>query len=982
MTDWPIQFEHPTRLLGLLIIVPAVWLGLRSLSGLGPWRQRVAILLRAIVLALLVILLADPLYKRKLNNLSVIAIVDRSQSVPSPLQQQSLDYINTVAKSKPAEDRLGVVYAGEVALIHSLPNQAFVPVAGTPPFSGDRTNLEGAVRIAQAVLPGDTAKRILLLSDGNENIGDLRSAARIARANDIPIDIVSLNYDHEDEVIFERLVVPQNTRTGQTISAKCVLRSTRGAKGRLVLEDNGEVIDLDPASPAMSMPVTLDRGLNVTTILLPIRASGIHRFQASFTPDKPGEDTVPANNTGVGVTFVYGKGRIMVVDADGVSGRELTTILRAAQVETEYRPADQFPAELVNLMEYDAVILANPPNSVFSLSQQEMMTRYVHDLGGGLIMVGGPDAFGAGGWIGSPVETALPVDLDPPQKQQMPKGALVLIMHSVEMPNGNYWGEQVAIAAVKALSRLDLVGVIDYDFQRGNDWVYPLSPVGDKTAVISAIEKMQMGDMPDFNSGLQASLKALTECDAGQRHIIIISDGDPSPPTNDFLRRLKNANITVTGVAVFPHDPSNMQSLIMIAQATGGRFYHVTDPNKLPQIFIKETQVVRRPLIYEKTFAPKIIDPLSELTKGIQLTPPKLDGYVLTARKKELVENVIVSPEDDPILACRQYGLGRTVAFTSDTTSRWAKNWLTWSRFNQFWEQVVRWSMRSGESPNFQITSDVDGQRASIVVEAANPDSGFSNFIDFSGAAITPDLKSFPLRLQQIGPGRYQTDFNVNQSGVYVVNLQYTNGNKKGSVRGALAVPFAPEYHELKNNSPLLAEVAQISGGRVLTGDPHYDKLFDRNSLVLPFARHPLWKELSILWLLIFLCDVAVRRVVLDFQTLAAKIRQFLAKFRGQTTSETAVDTLKQHQLEVRKKLKKTVDSAVAQTRFEPTTATPPPPVAPAESRSEKTSTPPPTQPKPTDQPAPPSYLDRLKQAKNKAQERIKDDNKPSDEEK
>jgi uncharacterized membrane protein/Mg-chelatase subunit ChlD len=968
VTDFPLQFEHPLYLTGLAICVPAVWLGLRSMSGLGPFRQRVAIALRVLVLAILVVLLAGPLYAKRFKHLSVVAIVDRSRSVPANLQQEALGYLNTVCKTKPKEDRIGVVYAGETAMIRSLPNTSFSPVGGPTALTGDRTDLEGAVRMAMAVFPSDTAKRIVLISDGNENIGDLRGAAKIAEANKIPIDTVSMNYDHASEIMFERLIVPPNARTGQTISARCVLRSTAPATGQLLLEDSGALIDLDPKSPGLAMPVKLTPGLNVVTILLPIRSDGIHRFAATFTPDDPKTDTIAANNAGVGVTFIFGRGRTLVVDADGRSAGEIMEVLKGARIDAEYRRAELFPSDLVDLMEYDAILLANTPNSSFSLAQQEMMVRYVHDLGGGLVMTGGPEGFGAGGWIGSPVEEALPVVLDPPQKQQMPKGALALIMHSVEMPEGNYWGEQVAISAVRALSRLDLVGVMDYDFGHGGcAWIYPLSPVGDKEAVIAAIKKMQMGDMPDFAAGVNLAYNDLIKCDAGQKHIIIISDGDPSPPTYEMLTKLKEAKITATGVAVYPHSPADVQSLQRIAQITGGRFYHVTDPNQLPKIFIKETQVVRRPLIWEKTFTPRVINPLSELTKGIELTPPTLEGYVLTAEKKELVENVMTSPEGDPILASRQYGLGKTVAFTSDASSRWAKQWLGWPKFSQFWEQVVRWSMRSGESPNFQVSTDMEGQRATVQVEVTGQESGFSNFLDISGAVIDPGLKSIPVRLQQVGPGRYQADFPVSKPGNYVINLQYIDGKKTGMVRGALAVPFAPEFHDLKSNPALLAEVSEIGQGRKLSGNPQTDKFFDHASLAFPLERKPLWKELSILWLVLFLIDVAVRRVALDFKAFFRRV------FRGKSDrSQQAVDDLRKHQLEVKKKITRATEPAVAQTRYEPgspavevQTAREEKPVEPKVERQEKPE---------KDTSSEPSYLERLKQAKQKARDNMKEE--------
>ena len=84
-------------------------------------------------------------------------------------------------------------------------------------------------------------------------------------------------------------------------------------------------------------------------------------------------------------------------------------------------------------------------------------------MGGGLVMIGGPDAFGAGGWQGSKLEEVLPVNMDIPAQRQIPKGALVLVMHSCEMPDGNYWGEQCALkAAIETLSERDEIGVISY----------------------------------------------------------------------------------------------------------------------------------------------------------------------------------------------------------------------------------------------------------------------------------------------------------------------------------------------------------------------------------------------------------------------------------------------------------------------------------------------------------------------------------------
>lgn len=974
MPHLPIQFEQPTWLWGLLLVVPAIWLGRKSMSGLGPWRQRFAIAMRVVVLVLLVMLLAMPLYVRKFNHLSVMTIIDRSQSIPEDHAGAVIGYLQQVVGEMPKEDRLGIVEVGETALIQSLPNISPMPSDQGPAFVGDRTDLEAGVRIALAVFPDDTAKRVLLISDGNENAGNLREVAEIAKANDVAIDVLPITYNHDKEVMLERLITPHNARVGQTVAIRVVLRSSHATSGKLLLEANERAIDLDSNSEEMALPVTLELGLNVTTVFVPVSGGGVHRYRANFIPDREESDTLSSNNTGAAVTFVASRGNVLVVDADQVSATDILKVLADAKIATEYRLADDFPTDLLTLMSYDAVVLVNTPNSSFAYAQQEMIARYVQDMGGGLVMVGGPDSFGAGGWIGSPVEESLPVSLDPPQRQQMPKGALAMIMHSTEMPKGNFWGIQVAVAAAKSLSRLDLVGVIAYDWQQGGcAWVYPLSPAGNKAGVIAAIKKMQMGDMPDFQSGLNLAYNDLRMSNAGQKHVIIISDGDPAAPPLAQLNKMKAAKITVSTVAIGSHSmPNTMRG---IAHVTGGRFYNVSNPSKLPQIFVKEAQTVRRALISEETFVPRIVAPLSELTKGLELNPPPLDGYVLAVEKRELVETVMVGPQGDPILTSRQYGLGKTVAFTSGASSRWAGQWLNWPRFAQFWEQILRWSMRSDEAPNMQVITEVEGSTATVHVEATGEGDDFANFLDISGSVVNPDLSSERINMEQVGPGRYRAQFPAQQHGTYIVNLQYRDGEKMGLLRGAVSVPFAPEFRDLKSNPATLAEAAQITGGRVLSNKLDNDELFSHAGLIFPDARKPLWKQLALLWLVLFLMDVAVRRVAIDPAALMKRLRESIASRRSQPTPE-AVATLRAHQEAVKKKLKRdSAERRVAARRYEA------PPGAEQTQLLDQAQPGPPKPQKPEKTPieeippeSPTSYIDRLKQAKQQAEERMKND--------
>ncbi|MCK5176028.1 MAG: VWA domain-containing protein, partial [Planctomycetes bacterium] len=583
MTDYSYYFVQPWWLLGLLLVVPIIWLACRNLAALSRTRRTLATVLRCLVIIVLIALLARLTRSQKNEQLTVIAVIDRSRSIPAQLQQDALDYLAVALADKVPADQFAVVDISEIASISKLPSGDTEIRQRNTTLTGEQSRLAQGVQMAMAIAPPDTAVRILLVTDGNETAGDLKEAARIAAVNGIPVDVLPLRYRYDREVIFKRLAAPGTAKSGQTVSLRFILNSTAETSGKLFLNLNGKPVDLEPGLAEIAAEVRLKPGTNVKTISLPVGTRGVHEFEAVFVPDNPDEDMVGQNNRASALTFVAGPGHVLVADTDGSAGPEFARMLRDSGIDSRAILATELPNNLARLMDTDAIILVNTDCSNFTFAQQEMLSRYVTDLGGGLVMTGGPQSFGAGGWIGSPVADILPIDLDPPQKKQMPKGALVLIMHACEMPQGNLWGERIALAAVKTLSREDLIGILAYNWQGGSggDWVFPLSQAGDKTAVNLAIKTMQMGDMPDLGAHLKEAYNKLKACDAGQKHVIIISDGDPAPPSKALLAQYAKSGITCSGVAVFPHSPADVNSLRRIAGKTGGRFYNVKDPQSL-----------------------------------------------------------------------------------------------------------------------------------------------------------------------------------------------------------------------------------------------------------------------------------------------------------------------------------------------------------------------------------------------------------------
>ena len=994
MTTHMFNFSQPWWLLACLLAVPLSWMAWHNLAALGRARQAAAIVLRALVVAILAILLARPTITSTNEQLTLIAVVDRSQSVPQNLQKAALSYLWTALAQKDPKELAAVVDVAEAASIANLPSNKVELHPRNTALTGLNSKLSAGIEMAMAIAPPNTAVRILLVSDGNENVGDIREASRRAAANGIPIDVLPLRYRYSQEVVFKNLVAPVKARSGQTIPLRFVLSSTGNAKGRLELTLNGNSVKLDPSSDSASVPVELKPGTNVKTLSLPLAGGGMHEFRATFIPADPNQDSLEQNNSASAMTFVSGPGHVLVLDKspNAAASQAILGALKEARISARLAPNGELPERLPELIDCDAIILVDMDNASFTLAQQEMLCRYVTDMGGGLVMVGGPNSFGAGGWIGSPLAEIMPVDMDPPQKKQMPMGALVLIMHACEMPNGNYWGKQVAIAAVNTLSRLDLAGVLDYSWQgnQNSHWVWPLSEVGDKKKIVAAINQMEMGDMPDFGAPMREAYDKLSRCGAGQKHVIIISDGDPQMPPPELLGLYRKAGITVSGVAVYPH-ANSAPNLLTIAQATGGRFYEITEhPEALPQIFIKEAQVIRRPLIVEEKVDPRITSSIHEIMRGINALP-SLGGYILTGPRGGLAQLMIATPKGDPILAAGQFGLGRTVAFTSSADSRWGGAWLGWAGFDRIWEQIVRWAGKPSEAGECEVFTDVQGRQVTVTIESVDASGKFVQFSQLAGQVIAPDMTAKELTLTQVGPGRYRGEFQADAGGSYLFNLRYKRPGQEDAktynvMHSAISVPYAPEFRDLTDNSALLAEVAAITGGRVMPSKPEQAKLFDRTGVKFPTSAQPLNTPMLLVWLAVFLTDVAVRRIAVDAAAMARRVRAAAAKMlprlrRGKVIDST-LDRLKsrrQEHLEQLARRRQAVSApaqsaasaryeapAQADTKLETARADAGPPSPPPAAAPPKKEAP------AKGAPATSPHLEQLLRAKRKAQDRLK----------
>jgi uncharacterized membrane protein/Mg-chelatase subunit ChlD len=957
-----IAFGQPWWLVLLpLILPPMVWMSFRSLAGLGPVRRLLAILLRASIITLIVLALAEMQTVRRSDRLTTIFMVDASNSVPTDQKKAAIDYATGASRKRRKDDLAGVVVFGKGPRVEVPPAPSELNLLGIEStIDPENTDIGAALKLALAAFPEDTARRLVLISDGNENRGNLLEQAMAAKSLGVQVDVLPLEYRYDSEVLVEKVSIPPDVKKGERVNINVVIRASEPTSGTLQIYQKADNYRAPAAGNEKPVPVELQRGINVFTLKQLITEPNFYTFTAEFIPDRGSGDQRSINNVAEGFTHARGKAQVLLIEGTRDEHAELVKALRDKEIEVKVLLApridgsggiggDTLPSDLAQLQPYDSVILANVPKEAFTEAQHQLLASNTHDMGAGLVMLGGRDSFGAGGWMNTPVEKALPVDMQIKALKVQGLGAMVLIMHASEIAEGNYWQKVVAKAAINALSSYDYAGMLHWEGQEA--WLFTLRPIGaGRNTMLRSIDRMTPGDMPDFDPSLVMAMKGLNNVrDAMSKHIVIISDGDPTDPTTPVINQLVQSRITVTTVLTAAHgnDAHAVSLMRNLAMRTKGRFYNVTNPRALPRIYQKEARTISRPLIFEQQnpWAPRLSSPITEPVMGLTDELPPITGLVLTSPKEnELVEIPIVSPlptgQVNPILAHWTYGLGRSVAFTSDAGRRWAKAWPDWNSYAAFWSQVIRWSMRPAEHGNLTLTARREEGRIKVVVDALDKDSQFLNFLQIQGNVVDPDLKSRTIELVQTAPGRYEgTVENAEASGNYFINLGYRGPDKtQGVISSGVSVPYSDEYRELRSNPATLETLASLTDGEVVnwksTNDGRLDLArtlsgvdhFRRDpSLVNPRSFASLWPTLLWLAACLFLGDVAVRRIAPDTDRIKQAIVNEWRKLRGQqpVKSSEYLDKLKSRKAEVGEQLDRSRFASRFEAPIEPGQAAP-----------------------------------------------------------
>ncbi len=857
-----LSFERPLALaLAPITLAFVIILWRSSRAYLPAFRRWSLLVVRLLAVSLLVCALAVPRVQLPAGNLDVAVLLDHSDSI-SPAQRATEDawFQQALAQKSPSDQLALITFAGDASLDRPLSTdstdstQPVLPSDDT--LNTSSTDIAAAIRLGLASLPPDAARRLVLLSDGNENSEQATQATALAAAAGVQLDVVPLEQDGTTQALVEALDAPARVRQGDAFTVAAQVRSTAEMAATLYLQVDGDLkatqqVQLEPGSARFVMNVD------------PLTA-GHHVLQVQL---EASADAQPQNKTAGAYVVVAGPPRVLIVEGTDGDGQYLAQALRAADMTVDVANARSAPLQADQLSSYASVVLVNVPADALAPDALQTLQQYVQQQGGGLVVTGGDNAYAPGGYARTPLESMLPVRMDLHGSTQAPSTALVLAIDTSGSMDQSIGGvaimdaaKQAAIAAAQSLGPGDQIGVIAFQAPT-SFWVVQPTNVTDLDTLSQAIAPMgASGGDDSVENVLRLAYDGLSGNTAHARHVILLTDGEtPAGNYQAVAQQMAAAGITVSTIGFGAQ--INTPLLQDVAKLGQGSYYEGNDLWNLPQLVVKETQQVERSAIVEQDVQPVPVSSDPSLGTIDLSQAPALRGYVATTPRPESTV-LLAAPTGDPLLVEWQLGLGRVMAWTSDVTNLWSANWLTWSGFEQFWSQVVKRTLRPADDPDRQVTVALQGDHAQITLDAqSGTDSGqptYVNLLPATATVVDPDGSSQQVPLPQTAPGEYQGTAPAGATGVYGVDVTETNPDGSSETQSSgFVVPYSPEFRDLGTNDGLLAALAAQTGGRVLDSAAG---AFEHN-LPSESTPQPISSWLLAGVALLFVVDVGLRRL-------------------------------------------------------------------------------------------------------------------------
>ncbi len=859
------------RALAVVLLAPLLLYVLgKSLADL-PWQQRaLSVLLRIAFVVLLGLGLARLVRSDETHRIATVVVLDVSDSVADATLDKARVEVERLYRARGEGDVLKLVaFAARPRAVPveqngqlALPKTADLrwKDAAKAPRTEPGSNIQAALQLSYGLFPPGYLKRIVLFSDGLETEGSLLSEANHAKRFGARLYVRPFRDPPPGEVAVRALRLPDKVDIGQPFEVRAEVYASRATTAKARLYQGETLNGLDGVRD-----VTLKAGENEIKFNSVVRVGGEVTYALKLSDVA---DDRFAQNNAMDVTLdVPGRPQVLYIEGQPQRGSYLVSALSAQQFDVDLRPASAMPGSLRELERYDFFILSDVPREAVTDASQDLIEKYVRDLGGGFLFAGGEAGYGLGGWGHSTVERLLPVRMDAERRKEMPGVALALVIDRSGSMTGlpMEMAKAACRATVETLQGDDMIEVIAFDSTPLR--YVKMQPARYRARIQNDIARIQPGGGTEIFASLDMAYQDLSVVQARKKHVVLLTDGQaPVQGIKDLATAMLAEAITVTTVGL--GEGVNNDLLRGIADAGGGRFHLVPDPNSLPKIFTRETELIAQQAAVEEWFPVQQVGN-ADFLKGVAISAaPLLHGYVATQLKPAPAQLILQSDRGDPILARWRAGLGWAVAWTSDVKNNWSVDWLRWSGFSKFWGQFVREHMRIKRRQELPMQVEMRENTVHAVVDAFTADERFDNQLESKLVVTGPatakgkgERRDVPMR--RTAPGRYEADLRLDDYGSFLLRAEHARIAPDGSLQpfassfGHISNPYPREYGRFEPDIELQARAAVAAGGSL---DPEPARVFDAQGEKITYYR-PLWSRFVLAAIVVFLLDLLVRRV-------------------------------------------------------------------------------------------------------------------------
>ena len=812
-------FDSPWALsLGLL---PLIW-------AAAEWRRserRRWLLWKAAAFALAVLAMAQPRMAVSRARVAVAVLADSSASIHAEQAARRRATISRMAAARGRNPLRVVAFDSS-----TRPGR---PSSETSWSEAPGTNIEAAVRNGLTLFPPEHVARMVLISDGKENLGAVERALYQARRRGIPIDTVGLEGRRETALRVTSLAAPTRAYAGEWFTMEASVNSPRSGEALVELMVEGKSIG--------RWTVDLEAGENDIQLRGRVQTEGAVLVRAKLTAGELGEATFEQP-----ISFV--RPRALLVSGDAADrDRHLMELFRAAGFEVERTNRDPDS----DLTPYDLVIANNQNPNLWPAERKARLEEFVREGGGFLLIAGENTEYVESKEKGEdPVTRLLPAQVAPPRT---PEGsAVVLILDKSSSMEGQKMrlARQSAIGVVKKLQPTDQVGVLVFD--NSFLWAVPLAPNSDPRTVQRLIEGIVADGGTQIAPALREAFQQIRTSTAAYKHILLLTDGISEE--GDSLKLARAAaglkiTISTAGLGL----DVNRAYLERIAQTAQGQAYLLSDVSRLRQLVLRDVMEHTGSSIVEEAAKPVVVRQV-ELLDGVAVEEAgPLLGWVKFVAKPGAETILKFEEENDPLLVRWQYGLGRSAVFASDATARWATNWLDWSGFDLFWSNLVR---------------DLLPRAPAIETRTHYAAAGGDLVIEYHTAGRQPSVERLvPAELYALGPDGFREIVPLERTGPSDFEAKIPLGERFGLFRVRPASGFDrfpevafyrhnSELEDTGSNADLLRRIAQLTGGRF---NPHPSEVFEAGGRTVN-SSIDLWPALLLAAILLNLVELAARK--------------------------------------------------------------------------------------------------------------------------